>query len=54
VATILGKCGRNWQEGQIIFKSCLMILLRFEEMSLHCENIGIVIIIFMELWIAYF
>jgi len=33
---------------------CLMILLRFEEISLHCGNIHIVSINFAELWVAFF
>ena len=38
MGTILGKCGKNCQEEQKICKSCLMISLRFEEVSLHCRN----------------
>ena len=51
---LVEKCDKNCQEGQRICKSCLMILLGFDEISLHCENLGIVFIIFAELWVAFF
>ena len=41
MGTILGKCGKNCQEEQRKCKSCLMISLRFEEVSLHCRNMDI-------------
>ena len=33
-----GECRKNCQEEQRICKSCLMISLRFEEISLHHRN----------------
>ena len=42
----------NCQEEQRICKCSSVILLRFEVMSLHCRNIGIVFIDFAELWVA--
>ena len=33
-----GKCRKNCQEEQRICRSCLMISLRFEEISLHRKN----------------
>ena len=38
--SVLQKCGKNSQEGRRMGKSCLMILLRFEEISLRCGNMG--------------
>ena len=54
MGTIMGKCGKSRQEEQRICKSCLMILLRFEEISLHCRNMNIVFISCAELWVAFF
>ena len=39
MGTILGKCGKNCQEERKIFKSCLTISFRVEEISLYCRNI---------------
>ena len=41
MGTILRKCGIDCQEEQRICKSCLMISLRFEEISLHRRNMNI-------------
>ena len=41
MGAILGKCGKNCQEEQRICRSCLMLSLRFEEISLHCRNMDI-------------
>ena len=41
MGTLLEKCGKNCHEGQRICKSCLMILTRFEEISLHCVDMDI-------------
>ena len=41
MGTIVGKCDRNCQEEQRICQTCLMISLRFEEMSLHYRNTDI-------------
>ena len=53
VDTTLGKCGKHCEEEQRICKSCFMILLRFEEISLHCKNIDIAFINFAQLWVAF-
>ena len=37
----LGKCSKSCQGEQRICKSCLMTLLRFEEISVHCGNMDI-------------
>ena len=41
MGTIYGKCGRNCQEEQGIYKGSLMISLCFEEISLNCRNVDI-------------
>ena len=50
--SIFKECGTNCQEEQRICKCSSVILLRFEVISLHCRNIGIVFIDFAELWVA--
>ena len=49
MGTILEKCGKSCQEEQRICKSCLIILLHFNEISLHCRNMDIIFINFEEL-----
>ena len=41
MGTSLGKFGKNCQEEPRICSSCLMISLRFEEISLYCRNVDI-------------
>ena len=41
MGTILGKCGKKCQDEERVCKSCLMISLRFEEISLHSRNMDI-------------
>ena len=54
IGTISGKYCKYCQEEQRICKSCLMILLRFREIFLHCGNIDIFFINFTELFVAFF
>ena len=43
MGSILGKCGKNCQKEQRTRESCLMISLRFEDISLHSRIMDIVL-----------
>ena len=54
VGAFLGKCGKNCQEEKRICKTCFIISLGFEEISLQCRNTDMFFINFAELWVAFF
>ena len=54
MGTILETYGKNCQEGQRICRSRFIILLYFEEISLHFRLMGIVVFIFADLCVVLF